>query len=335
MRYLLRYLGSLLLVLWGMSVLTFVISRAIPGDPARHAAGPFATGEQVEVVRRDLGLDRPLLEQYVTYLRHLARGDLGRSIVSRRGVREDLGDFFPATVELGLASGLLAVAVAVPLGVVAAVHRGRLADYAATVLALIGACTPVFWFGLVLQVIFYKELGWFPAGGRLPVGAVPPTPVTGLYTVDSLLAGNVPLFATAIAHLVLPTLTLAQLTLGITARMIRSSLVEVLGHDYVRTARAKGVSERHVLLRHALRNALVPVLTILGLQAGQLLGGAVLTETIFSWPGIGSYAVRAVEALDFPAIMGVALLMSFVYVVINVGIDLLYPLIDPRMESRA
>lgn len=313
-------------------MITFFVSHAIPADPARLLAGLEVTQEQVESVRREYGLDRSLVEQYWTYVAGLTRGEFGKSLSTRRPVREDLGKFFPATLELGLAATVVALAVGVPFGVFAAVGRGKWVDHGTRLVALAGAALPVFWSGLMLQLLFYRHLGWLPAAGRLPQGAVPPPGITGLYTVDALVAGQWAVFGFAAQHLVLPAVALSGVMLAGMARMVRSSLLEVLGEDYVRTARAKGLAERVVVVRHAMRNALIPVLTVFGLQFGHLLGGAVLTETVFSWPGVGAYAVRAVTTVDFPAIMGAAMLLSGIYVLVNLAVDLSYTVVDPRIR---
>jgi peptide/nickel transport system permease protein len=330
--YVVRRLLFLVLVLFGMSLVTFVVSHAIPADPARLLAGLEVTQDQVESVRREFGLDRPLPEQYVRFLGGLLRGDLGQSLSTRRPVRDDLEKFFPATLELGLAATGIALVIGIPFGIFAAVRHGKWVDHGTRMTALAGAALPVFWSGLMLQLVFYRHLGWLPAGGRLPQGQLPPALVTGLYTVDALLAGHWSLAWVSARHLAMPALALSGVMLAGLARMVRSSLLDVLREDYIRTARAKGVAERLIVLRHAMRNALIPVLTVFGLQFGHLLGGAVLTETVFFWPGVGAYAVRAVTTVDFPAIMGAAMLLAAIYVVVNLLVDLSYTLIDPRIR---
>lgn len=318
-------------VLLGMSVLAFTVSHIIPGDPARAAAGPEAGPEQVEAVRREYRLDRPIVEQYLYYMSRLVRGDLGISIMTRRPVRDDLGTYFPATIELAFAASFIAVVLGIPLGVAAATRCGKWLDHVSRLASLVGAAAPVFWSGLLLQLVFYRNLGWFPATGRLrDVSGV--SAITGFYTLDALLRGDFALWLDALHHLVLPAVTLAQFPLALLTRMVRSSMVEVLREDLVRTARGKGLREGVVVWKHAFRNALIPVATVFGLQCGRLLGGAVVTEVIFSWPGLGFYAVRAVTSLDFPAVMGVALLMGFVFVVVNLFVDISYLLLDPRIR---
>ena len=330
-RYIVRRLLWLVVVAVGMTLVTFVITHLIPADPAKYAAGLDATAEQIERVKRDLGLDRPLPEQYLIYLRNLARGDLGTSIITRRPVRDDLLDYFPATLELTLFAVLAVVLIGVPLGVVSATRRGGLCDFLTRILATLWAAIPVFWFGLLLQWGFYLKLGWLPAGERLDPGLVLAR-ITGLVTMDAALQANGVALWSALQHLVLPVLSLALARVAIVARMTRASMLEVLGADHIRTARAKGLGEHTVIYRHALKNAALPVLTTLGTQVGFLLGGAVLVEAIFQWPGIGRYAVSSITSVDFPAIMGVTLLSSAVFVLVNLMVDVLYVFVDPRIQ---
>jgi peptide/nickel transport system permease protein len=331
-RYVARRVLLSVFVIFGLSVITFFVSHALPGDPSFAALGPDARSEEREAFRRDFGLDRPLPEQYVIYMGRLLQGDLGRSLTTRRAVREDLREFFPATLELTFCAAVLALSLAIPLGMAAAVSRGRWVDHLVRLTSLLGASMPIFWSGLMLQLIFYRNLGLLPGGSRLETGQNPPPPLTGLYLFDSLAAGNPALAGVVLLHLVLPAFTLSQLMMATVTRMMRSSLLEVIGLEYVRTARAKGLFERAVLFRHALKNALLPVITVFGLHFGHLLGGAILTETIFSWPGLGSYAVDAINKFDFNAVMGVTLTMSLIYLLVNLAVDLSYPLIDPRIR---
>lgn len=332
LRYWVRRLGLLSLVILGVTTLTFLVSHVIPADPARYAAGLNARPEQVEAVRHQLGLDRPLWEQYLVYLRQLVHGDLGKSILTSRPVAQELRNFFPATAELVLVAFLLNVVVAVPLGVAAAVRRGRLTDSASRVLAVLGAGLPVFWLGLVLQLVLYGKLEWLPLGGRLSVGVTPPPRVTGLYMMDSLLAGDLALFVDAARHVLMPAFTLAIGEIAVIARMTRSNMLDVLSRDYIRTARAKGLSERVVTYRHALKNAILPVLTVLGMQLGWMMGGTLLVEVIFSWGGLGFYAVAGIRQQDFPVIMGVTLVICLVFVLANAVVDFLYSVLDPRIK---
>ncbi len=325
-----RLLG-LLLVVFGVSLITFTISHLIPGDPARLIAGDRASDALVAGIRHQLGLDLPLYQQYGRYVLDLVQGDLGTSIRTNRPVLEDLQAFFPATLELALVALFLAIVVGVPLGVLSAVYHNRAIDQIARTLAVTGISTPAFWMGLGAIVLFYGHLGWLPGGGRLSEGLTPPNTITGFYLIDSLLAGNFSLFVDALKHLILPAATLGFVTLGVISRQIRSAMLDQLGEDYIRTARAYGLSKWTVILRHALPNALIPSVTILGLTLGDLLYGAVLTETVFAWPGMGAYVVKSIQSLDFPAVMGFAILVSFIYVLLNMAIDLLYRVIDPRI----
>lgn len=325
-----RLLG-LLLVVFGVSLITFAISHLIPGDPARLIAGDRASDELVAGIRHQLGLDLPLYQQYGRYLLDLVQGDLGTSIRTNRPVLEDLQAFFPATLELAVVALFLAIVVGVPLGVLSAVYHNRAIDQIARTLAVTGISTPAFWLGLGAIVLFYGHLGWLPGGGRLSEGLAPPTTITGFYLIDALLARNFSLFVDALKHLILPAATLGFVTLGVIARQIRSAMLDQLGEDYIRTARAYGLSRWTVILRHALPNALIPSVTVLGLTLGDLLYGAVLTETVFAWPGMGAYVVKSIQSLDFPAVMGFAILVSFIYVLLNMAIDLLYRVIDPRI----
>ncbi|QXI26071.1 ABC transporter permease [Pseudomonas vanderleydeniana] len=325
-----RLLG-LVLVVFGVSLITFAISHLIPGDPARLIAGDRASDELVAGIRHQLGLDLPLYQQYGRYLMDLLHGDLGISIRTNRPVLEDLQAFFPATLELALVALLLAILVGVPLGVLSAVYHNRAIDQIARTLAVTGISTPAFWLGLGTIVLFYGQLGWLPGGGRLSEGLTPPPTFTGFYLIDSLLAGDGTLFVDVLQHLILPAATLGFVTLGVVARQIRSAMLDQLGEDYIRTARAYGLSRWTVILRHALPNALIPSVTVLGLTLGDLLYGAVLTETVFAWPGMGAYVVKSIQSLDFPAVMGFAILVSFIYVLLNMAIDLLYRVIDPRI----
>jgi peptide/nickel transport system permease protein len=332
--YLIRRLVLLVPTLFGLSLLTFTISHVVPADPAKLAAGPRATNDMVETIRHNFGLDRPLPEQYVTYLGDLVRGDFGDSILTRRSVGEDLRDRFPATFELVFGAMLLAVAVGVPLGIIAAVNQNRWPDQLSRLFAIGSVSIPQFWFGLVLQLFLASRLGWLPLSRRLPTLVQPPDRITGLLSVDSLLAGQGDTFWLALKHLALPVFVLSLGSMAIITRTLRGDLLEVFNQDFIRTARAKGLSERGVLLRHTLRNAFIPSLTMIGLSFGWTLGGTVLVEAIFDWPGIGKYAVDAAGHLDFNPIMGVTLLVGVVFILINLVVDLLYGLLDPRISYR-
>lgn len=328
-----RRLLFLVLVVFGVTLITFVISHMIPGDPARLLAGDRASEEMVAQIREKLGLNQPLYVQYWRYITGLFQGDLGTSIRTGRPVAEDIAAFFPATMELVIAALVMSVLVGVPLGVVSAVWRNGWIDQFARTFAAIGISTPAFWLGLLLLVAFYGGLGWFPGGNRLPTGVDAPARITGMYVLDGLLTGNWTVVRLALWHLVLPSVCLGFVHVGVIARQIRSAMLDQLSEDYIRTARAAGLSKARVILRHALPNAAIPSVTVLGLAFGDLLYGAVLTETIFSWPGMGAYVVQSIGALDFPAVMGFTVIVSMAYVFVNLAVDLTYILLDPRIKE--
>lgn len=334
---LVRFLAVRLLgiaaVMIGVSLITFAISHVVPADPVAAALGDHATDDQIRAFRAEYGLDQPLPVQYLTYVTGLLHGDLGTSIRTRRPVVEDLRDFFPATLELSVAALLISLLIGIPAGVWSSIARNRLPDHLVRVFSLVGGSVPIFWLGLVLISLFYNQLGWLPVGGRLDQFVDPPRTITGLYTVDSLLSGNLPALQSSLWHLLLPAFTLGYFSTAVIARMMRSSMLEVLHQDYMRTARAKGLKERAVVLHHALKNALIPTLTIIGVTFGSLLSGAVLTETIFTWPGLGRYATASAINLDFPAVMGVTLVAAIIYPVANLLVDLGYVWLDPRIEN--
>lgn len=331
-RYVVKRLLLMILVLMGVTVITFTLSHVVPADPVAAALGDRATEEQIARVRHQLGLDKSVLEQFVIYMKGLVQGDLGESIRNRRPVIEDLKIYLPATLELSTGAILIALLIGIPTGVISAVFKDRWQDQITRVLSLTGVSLPVFYLALVLLGIFYSKLGWLPGPGRLDSYTMPPDSVTGLMLVDSILGGNWAALKDAFMHLVLPSFVLGFYSVGIITRMTRSSLLEVLSQDYVRTARAKGLAERIVVLRHALRNAMIPTVTVIGLAYGSLLAGAVLTETIFSWPGIGRYATDSVINLDIPAIMGVTLVAAVLYSSANLIVDVTYAFLDPRIR---
>ncbi len=331
--FLLRRLVGAVAVIVGVSIITFAISHVVPADPIAAALGDHATDAQIAAFRREYGLDKPIAEQYLIYMSGLVHGNFGTSIRSRRPVSADLRDFFPATLELSLAALLVSVLIGIPAGVWSSVMRNRLPDHVVRVFTLVGGSLPIFWLGLIVIGIFYTQLGWLPGGGRIDQFVKPPTFVTGLYVVDSILTRNLTALQSSIVHLILPALTLGYYSTAVIARMMRSSMLETLNQDYMRTARAKGLRERAVILRHAMRNALIPTLTIVGVTFGSLLSGAVLTETIFSWPGLGRYATASAINLDFPAVMGVTLVAAIVYTLANVAVDISYHFLDPRIQN--
>ena len=331
-RYILRRLALLPPLFLGVSVLLFVLTHVVPADPAKLAAGEHAGPDQIAAVRKAFGLDRPLPEQYLIYLVHLAHGDLGMSMRTSSSVLDDLRTYFPATLELTAAAMLLTILIGVPLGMIGAIRRGGLSDLVAQFTSLAGLSFPIFVFGILMQLIFSRWLNWLPLSGRLGTGDPAPPRVTGLFVVDTLFSGDVAAFRSAVIHLLLPALTLALASLAPAARMTRSTMLEILGQDYVRTAWAKGMAPIRVYFRHSLRNALIPVLTILALQVSALLGGVFIVELIFAWPGLGLYSVDSILALDYSPIMGAALLLTVIYVVINLAVDLLYAVFDPRIR---
>jgi peptide/nickel transport system permease protein len=321
-------------MLVGITLLTFLLSHAVPADPVTASLGEQAAADPAVVAafRHEWGLDRSLPAQYGIYLWNLVRGNFGISISTRQPVWLDLRQTFPATVELAVVAMAASILVGIPLGVLSAVKRGRLIDHLARVISLVGVSMPIFWLGLIALVIFYARLGWAPSPGRLSATLGPPPMVTGFLLIDSLLAGRPAVARDALSHLLLPAAVLATYNLGIVTRLMRGSTLDVLGEDYVRTARAKGLAEGAVTLRHAARNALIPVITVIGLSFGRLLSGAVVIETVFAWPGLGSYAFRTATSLDFPAIMGVGIVVATIYVLANLLVDLAYALIDPRIQ---
>lgn len=325
--------ATLLPLALGVSLITFVLSQVLPADPAASAAGENATDEQVAAVREQLGLDQPVPIQYLNYLGRLVRGDLGTSIFTGRPVASDLGRYFMATVELAFAGILLALLIGGLLGVLAAVHKGRAADHIGRVVALLGSSMPVFWLGLLLVLVFYSILGWLPGSGRFTLGSDLPAAITRSFLFDSLVTGHWAAFWDGLQHIALPALTLGIMGSGTIARVTRASMLDVLGQEYMRMARAKGMTRRRALFVHGLRNALLPTVTIAGLTFGALLGGAVLTESIFNWPGLGQYAVAAMFRQDFPALMGVVIAITLAYAVVNLIVDVLYLLLNPVLRT--
>jgi len=336
----LRYIVTRLVVAAVMVVLAtlviFLIANTVPGDPVLAQLGDLAASnrEFVARFRAQWGLDLPLWQRYWIFLDGLAHGNLGNSIASRRPVLDDIREYAPATLELSTIAFLLSVVVGIPLGVLAAVRRDSWIDHVARFLSLIGVSSPTFWLAFIMLVVFYGTLEWAPGPGRIDAIAFPPTRVTGLLLIDCVLASDWDTFWDAAAHLVLPSIVLAAATLGLITRTTRAAMLESLSQDYVRVARAKGLREWAVVIGHALPNALIPVVTLGGLAYAQLLTGAVLTETVFAWPGLGRYTFRSAVAVDFPAIMGITFVAAIVYVGINFVVDLSYALLDPRAVRR-
>jgi peptide/nickel transport system permease protein len=331
-RLIVRRLLFLVLVLFGLSIVTFSLSHIVPGDPARLMAGPRASKSAVDKIREKYGLNDPLPVQYVDYVKGVVRLDFGDSFTSRRPVKQDLQRYLPATAELALYAFLFSTVVGVPLGILSAVRRNRWPDHVARFISISGLALPVFWLAIMAQFVFFGKLGWLPDGERLPIGVDPPRTITSLYTIDALLTGNWEVLRIAVSHLAMPVLVLAYGSLAVITRMVRGGMLEVLNQDYIRTARAKGIIRRRVILGHALKNALLPTVTSLGLQIGLLLSGAFLVEIVFSWPGIGRYAVEAIQRLDYNATMATTLIIALVFVLMNLFVDILYLFLDPRIS---
>lgn len=331
LRFTLDRLASGLLTAWLVVSVVFVILRLVPGDPATTIAGPEATAGQVANIRRTLGLEDPLAVQYGRFLAGLLRLDLGTSIRSNQPVMAELMGRFPATLELTFAALLLVVLVSIPLGSLAAARRDSLFDHGARLATLVGVGMPLFWSGLLLAWLFSYYLRILPGSGRLDV-LLTVRPITGFVIVDGLLQGRPDAALSALSHLVLPTVVLALPGLAITTRLMRGSLLEVLGEDYVRTARAKGLSGAAVVMRHALRNALGPVVTLVGLQLVALLSGSILVESVFAWPGVGNYVFNAIQARDYAVVQGTVILIALLYVAVNTAVDLAYGVLDPRIR---
>jgi peptide/nickel transport system permease protein len=338
-----RFLATRLLgvgmTMLGAVTIVFIVSHLVPNDPARLIAGPDAQEAQLRQVVAEYRLDRPLADQYAAYVWQVfARGDLGTSFYTKRSVAADLRRYFMATLELVTAAMLIALAIGLASGILAAVYPGSAVDHVGRLLALSGVAIPLFWLGLTLQLEFGSALGWLPINGRMSdavVAASPLRSITGLFVVDGLLTGNWPVLRSALLHLVLPAVTLSFAAVSQISRVMRASLLEVLREDYVRTARMKGLSPAVVLLKHALRNASLPTLTVVSLSYSFLLGGAFLVEVVFDWPGLGSYATGSLTALDFPAILGVTVVFALVRSVVNIFVDLLYYTLDPRIAMSA
>jgi ABC-type dipeptide/oligopeptide/nickel transport system permease component len=330
-RYLLRRLALTIPILLGVSLLVFLMLHSAGGDPAQSILGARADPESIAKLRRELGLDRPLLVQYVAFLSGAVRGDFGRSYRSNTPVTTEIAARFPATIELAIAAMAIAVVTGVVFGTLAAVRRHSLLDYVSSTVVLLGVSIPTFWLGLILIIIFGLWMRWLPISGRVDprLGADPSLP---FLTLASVLHGNWAVAKDALRHLILPALTLAAWPAAIVARMTRASLIESLGQDYVRTARGKGLPEQLIVVGHAARNALLPVLTVVGLEFGTLLGGAVVTETIFSWPGLGQLTVTAIGARDYQMVQGVVVLLGAVFVLLNLLVDVLYAVLDPRIR---
>lgn len=332
--YIIRRFLLIIPLLLGITMVSFLIANAVPADPINVNLPQNALGDErlVEAFRRKWGLDKPPIEQYFTYLGNLLQGDLGASIRTRNPIAQDIRQFLPATIELATFSIIIGLMMGVGVGVISAIWKNTLIDYISRTLVVVGVSFPVFVLALIGLTVLHVQLSLVAGPGRLDFIMRPPPHVTGLFTIDSALAGQWDKFHNAVSHLILPGLILGNYVAGIIARITRSSLLEVMNADYIRTARSKGMNERRVIIRHALPNAMIPVVTIIGVSYGNLLVGSVLIESIFAWPGIGRYVFRASTSQDFPAIMGVSLLIAFIYVMVNFIVDILYYFIDPRIR---
>ncbi|KAJ49355.1 peptide/nickel transport system permease protein [Clostridium tetanomorphum] len=330
-KYILKRILLLIPVIIGVSILVFLVMHVFTTDPASIILGQHATAEQVEKLREELGLNKPLYIQYLMFLKGVFKGSFGNSLITKTSVAKEILSRFPATIELALVAIVIASVCGVVMGVISAVKQNSIADYISMVISLLGVSMPIFWLGLMLIVLFSVKLHLLPVSGRISIG-MEPTHVTGLYLLDSLLTGNVVAFKDSLKHLILPSIALASYSTAIIARMTRSTMLEIIKQDYIRTARAKGLFEKVVILKHALRNALIPVTTVIGLQLGSLLGGAVLTETVFAWPGVGSYTIDAILKSDYPVVQGSVMILATVFVLVNLVVDLLYAYLDPRIK---
>ena len=330
--FFIRKIGILIPTFIGITLVTFTFIRLIPGDPVLVMAGERGMSEERHAqLMKKFGYDRPILEQYAKYLNRMFHGDFGTSIITKKPVLKEFGELFPATVELSVSAILLAILIGLPVGMIAAVHRGTVFDHTVMAGTLTGYSMPIFWWGLLLIILFSGMLGWTPVSGRISFMFFFES-VTGFMIVDSILSGQEGAFQSAISHLILPSVVLGTIPMAIIARQTRSAMLEVLGEDYVRTAKAKGLSPFRVVGVHALRNALIPVVTVIGLQVGVLFAGAILTETIFSWPGVGKWIVHSIGRRDYPSVQGGLLLIGCFIMIVNLFVDLAYGLINPQIR---
>jgi peptide/nickel transport system permease protein len=328
-----KRLVMLVFVVFGVSVIMFLMTHVIPGDPAQMIVGQHASQETYQNVREQLGLNDSLFVQYFDYIKGVLQGDLGTSIRTQQPVLSDLIAYFPATLELIFYAFIFAIFFGVILGVITAVKNNTKYDYIGRIISIMGVSIPVFLSGLVVIIILYGMLGWFPASGRLDLFLESPPHITGFYTIDSLLTGQFDVFTNSLWHIILPSIILGYVQLSTVARQVRSSMIDVLNEEYIRTAYANGLPKLFLIIRYALRNALIPTITVIGVSVGTLLGGAVVTEIVFNWPGMGKYVVDSITSLDFPAIMGFTFVISIGYVFINLVVDLLYVVLDPQIRE--
>jgi peptide/nickel transport system permease protein len=332
LHFIVRRLLLLIPVIVGLTIIMFAIARLLPGDPVALAAGPNATKAEIAALAAEYGMDKPIWVQYANYVSGIVHGDLGTSLLTRRPVAADIAAYLPATLELVFAAMLIAVVVGIPLGLLTAVWRNRWPDYLAQVAAIGAISMPRFFLGLLLQLCFAMWLMWLPLGGRLPIVVIPPPSITGLLTIDSLLAGNWTAFTMALRHLTMPAIAMSLSPLATIMRMMRSSTIEVMQQDYVMTARALGLPSRKIITKYVARNAVSATLTVIGLYFGWLLGGTVLVETVFDWPGLGLYATKAIVSQDMMPVIGVALVIGLLFVFANLVIDVLYGVINPKVR---
>ncbi|MFP3919626.1 ABC transporter permease [Lysinibacillus telephonicus] len=328
-----KRLGLLIFVVFGVTLVTFFMSHVIPGDPASMIAGQRASEETLQSIRQQLGLDKPVWIQYFHYIGDLLTGDLGTSIRTQRPVLDELITFFPATLELAIAAFAIAIVLGIPLGVLAALKKNTFWDNLSRVFSISGVSIPVFFSGLIVILIFYGNLGWFPSNGRISLDINPPTHITGFYILDSIFTGDMVALKSSLEHIFLPALVLSYAQLAVITRQVRASMLEVMSQEYIRTAVANGIKGRLLIISYALKNALIPTVTVIGVAFGSLLGGAVVTETIFGWPGMGKFVVDSISYLDFPAMMGFTIIISIGYVLINLIVDIIYGLLNPQMKQ--
>ena len=334
LRYFLARLVTFLPTFIGVTLISFAFIRVLPGDPIIVMAGERGmTQERYDALVQEMGFDKPILVQYWDYLGGIVQGDLGQSFVTKRPVWDEFFALFPATLELSICAMILAIALGLPAGVIAAVNRGKFFDRALMSTALVGYSMPIFWWALLLIIVFSGNLGWTPVSGRIDLLYYFPN-ATGFMLIDSIMSGQSGAFTSAVRHLILPTIVLGTIPLAVIARQTRSAMLEVLSEDYIRTARAKGLSPARINGVHALRNALIPVITVIGLSVGTLLAGAILTETIFSWPGIGKWMVDSIFRRDYPVVQGGLLLIAVMVMIVNLTVDVLYGFINPKIRKR-
>ena len=329
--YIIKRLLQIIPVILGVTLIAFALIHLAPGDPVRTMLGQHATQLEIDEIRAKYGLDQPLNVQYFIWLGDVLKGDLGRSILSHEQVTTEIASRFPNTIELAIAAMIFAIVIGVVAGIISATKQYSVADYSVMGIALFGISMPVFWLGIMLMMIFGVFLGWLPIGGRIDL-LLPFQRITGFMVFDSIITLNGAALISVLQHLLLPAIALGTIPMAIIARTTRSSMLEVLRQDFIRTERAKGLSERKVIYKHAIRNAMVPVVTVIGLNFGLLLSGAILTETVFSWPGVGRLVVDAVYARDYPLVIGCILVFALVFVIVNLITDILYTYIDPRIH---